>query len=101
MFSIFEFNNGVKAIKPNESYPFQTPTFRMGLHVNLKKKKFKDEYINHSARIFDGHLIFIHKNEEFPMKTSKPFYSQVNDTISLTINPQLKVIDVDLYKISL
>ena len=73
----------------------------MGLHAIFRKKGFYDEYIKHFGRIYDGHLVFIHKNEEFPMKTSKPFYSQVNETTSFIINPQLKFIDEDLYEISL
>lgn len=72
----------------------------MGFHAIFLKKPIKDVIIQFTGRIFDGHLLFIHKNEEFPMKTSNLFYSQTNETTSFTINPLQKVIDEDLYKLS-
>ncbi|CAO1403765.1 unnamed protein product [Diamesa tonsa] len=99
-YSMYEFNSVVKASPPNESYPLKTPTFRMGLHAQLKKKKFRQEDVYHYGRLFDGHIVFIHKNDEFPMKSLKPLYSQVNETTFFSIKPQDKVMDDDLYKMS-
>ena len=37
------------------------------------------------CKVFDGHHFIIHKNEEIPMKTSKSFNSQVNETTIIII----------------
>ena len=98
---MYEYHSLLKAYKPNESYPLKTPTFRMGLQLRVTKKPFKDVYVYHYGRLYEGHVVFIHKNDEFPMKSSKPLYSQLNETTSFSIKPIDKVMDEDLYIISL
>ena len=73
----------------------------MGFHAVFRQKWFWDPYISHSGSIFDGLLIFIHKNEELLKKSSKQFYNHINETTSFLITPQQKVLDEDLYELSI
>ena len=98
--NLFELINGVKSTKSNETYPYKTPSFRMGFHAVFRVKEYSYEYIAPSGNNFDGLLIFIHKNEELLMKSSKQFYNRINETTSFLITPQQKVLDEDLYELN-
>ena len=60
---------------------------------SLQKKNYTETYFNVKVndgkkkvcKVFDGHHFIIHKNEEIPMKTSKSFNSQVNETTIIII----------------
>lgn len=79
----------------------KSPNFQLGYHGVFGRKAHDENYTTHFGNIINGQHFIVHNNDELPMKTSRHFYSAINETTIFFIDPQLTTTENDLIHTSL